>query len=144
MDGGADQGPTAGEWQPKNELADQAASEGARSLFSWSPGERGVRPVFGASDGNAANFLWDGAQVRIVEFEDSTEVAEMIEHVSWWAHEEREYELRFELDSAEARRLRECRRLFALMWVFLLKDEGPGNPPGTLTRAAKRALDRLG
>ncbi|MEV4180892.1 phosphotransferase [Streptosporangium canum] len=138
----------AGRWPPKNELADQAVREGARWLSGWKPGERGVRPVFGASDGNTANFLWDGVRVRIVDFEESgrsdraTEVAEMAEHVSCWVHGEGE--VCFELDSAEERRLLECRRLFALLWVFLLKDEGPRNPPGTFMRAVGRALDRLG
>ncbi|SEG99641.1 Phosphotransferase enzyme family protein [Nonomuraea solani] len=33
--------------------------------------EEGVTPVFGAGDGNLANFLWDGTRVRIVDFEDS-------------------------------------------------------------------------
>lgn len=135
-------------WQPKNELADLVVREGARWLSTWEPGERGVRPVFGAGDGNTANFLWDGARVGIVDFEEpgrsdrAAEVAEMAEHVSCWV--QGESELRFDLDAAERRRMRECRRLFALMWVFLLRDEGPGNPPGTFTRAAGRALDRLG
>ncbi|MEV5501108.1 phosphotransferase [Nonomuraea fuscirosea] len=139
----------AGRWQPKNALADQAVREGARWLGGWEPGERGVRPVFGAGDGNTANFLWDGGRVRIVDFEESgrsdraTEVAEMAEHVSCWVHGGGS-EVGFEVDSAEERRLLECRRLFALMWVFLLKDEGPRNPPGTFMRAVGRALERLG
>ncbi|MFD7921477.1 phosphotransferase family protein [Streptomyces sp. NPDC059740] len=49
-------------------------------------GTAGARPVFGAGDGNLANYLWDGERVRVVDFEDSgrsdrvLELAEITEH----------------------------------------------------------------
>jgi len=48
----------------------------------------GQGAVLGQGDGNLANFLWDGGQVRIVDFEDSGpsdrafELAVLVEHLS--------------------------------------------------------------
>src|SRR4051794_32299866 len=47
-------------------------------------------PVLGQGDSNLANFLWDGTEVRIVDFEDSGpsdrafELADLVEHISAW------------------------------------------------------------
>ncbi|WP_181763816.1 phosphotransferase family protein [Streptomyces albidus (ex Kaewkla and Franco 2022)] len=114
---------------------------------AWPPG---VRPVFGAGDGNLANYLWDGSRVRVVDFEDSGlsdrafELAEVTEHVGSWV--ERPLDVaaflgRFVLADAEAARLPECRRLLALVWLFLLAFDEEGrarNPPGTAARQARR------
>ncbi|MEU8364808.1 aminoglycoside phosphotransferase family protein [Nonomuraea sp. NPDC048882] len=133
-------------WQPREPLADRAVKEGQRWLESWSPGESGVRPAFGAGDGNLANFLWDGTRVRVVDFEDSGrsdvafELAELAEHVSMWVDGEVEIARRFELSPQEERRLRECRRAHALTWFFLLSHESPRNPPGTFERQVERVL----
>lgn len=137
-------------WQPRNPLADRAVKEGLRWLKNWTPGESGVRPVFGPGDGNLANFLWDGARVRRVDFEDSGrsdlafELAEMAEHVSMWVEGEVEIADRFELSPPEKRRLAECRKAHTLIWFFLLSHEGPRNPPGTFERQVERVLARLG
>ncbi|WP_314172356.1 hypothetical protein [Streptomyces winkii] len=49
---------------------------------------------------------------------------------------------RFVLTAVEAARLRDCRRLLALVWLFLLsfdeERDHPRNPPGTTTRQARR------
>ena len=51
-----------------------------------------VTPIFGRADGNIANHVWDGDCVRLVDFEDSGrsdrafELADLAEHVSWYAH----------------------------------------------------------
>ncbi|MEV0623227.1 aminoglycoside phosphotransferase family protein [Nonomuraea sp. NPDC050404] len=141
--------PRCAAWQPREPLADRAVREGLRWLESWAPGESGVRPAFGAGDGNLANFLWDGARVRIVDFEDSGrsdvafEVAELAEHVSMWVDGEVEIAHRFELDPREERRMRECRKAHALVWLFLLSHEHPRNPPGTFHRQAERVLATL-
>ncbi|MGW3343122.1 phosphotransferase family protein [Nonomuraea rubra] len=137
-------------WQPREPLADRAVTEGLRWLESWSPGEAGVREAFGAGDGNLANFLWDGTRVRIVDFEDSGrsdvafEVAELAEHVSMWVDGEVEIAHRFELSPQEERRTRECRKVHALVWFFLLSHEHPRNPPGTFQRQVERVLATLG
>ncbi|MEV0146600.1 MULTISPECIES: aminoglycoside phosphotransferase family protein [unclassified Nonomuraea] len=137
-------------WTPREPLADQAVREGARWLEGWRPGEEGVTPVFGAGDGNLANFLWDGVRVRIVDFEESGrsdrafELSEISQHVSMWVDGEVDVLAHVELSPAEERRLAGCRRLHALMWLFLLSPEGPRNPPGTFRRQAGRVLHCLG
>jgi aminoglycoside phosphotransferase (APT) family kinase protein len=52
--------------------------------------ERADRRVLGHGDPNLANFLWDGSQLRLVDFEDSGpgdrafELALLTEHLSAW------------------------------------------------------------
>ncbi|WP_399123482.1 phosphotransferase [Streptomyces sp. N2A] len=111
-------------------------------------------PVFGPGDGNLANYLWDGSRVRVVDFEDSGrsdrpfELAEITEHVASWADHPFDTEAflaRFDLNAAERARLLDCRRLLALVWLFLLATDDPQrprNPPGTAERQAVR-LSRL-
>ncbi|MEV4391870.1 aminoglycoside phosphotransferase family protein [Nonomuraea sp. NPDC049607] len=140
----------AAAWRPRDPLADRAVEEGVRWLEAWRPGEAGVRPAFGAGDGNLANFLWDGVRVRIVDFEDSGrsdlahELAELSEHVSMWVDGEVEIARRFELSGPEERRLRDCRKLQSLVWLFLLSHDSPRNPPGTFARQVDRVLRSLG
>nr|WP_093896754.1 phosphotransferase [Streptomyces sp. Ncost-T10-10d] len=120
--------------------------------------ERVSRPdvpmVFGPGDGNLANYLWDGTRVRVVDFEDSGlsdrpfELAEITEHVASWVGPPLDVEAfpeLFDLNAAERARLPECRRLLALVWLFLLSFDDPRhprNPPGTAERQAAR-LSRL-
>ncbi|MGW4473945.1 phosphotransferase family protein [Nonomuraea sp. NPDC004354] len=136
-------------WRPRGTRADLAVREGARWLEGWRPGTAGVRPAFGAGDGNLSNFLWDGVRVRVVDFEDSGrsdrayELAELAEHVSAWVDGEVDVLARVELDRDEAARVRECRRLQALTWLFLLSGEGPRNPPGTFAKQVERVLRAL-
>lgn len=118
-------------------------------------GARGVPPVFGPGDGNLANYLWDGSRVRIVDFEESGrsdrafELAEITEHVGSWVDAPLDVPAfldRFDLSTAEAARLPRCRRLLALVWLFLLAGDDPDrprNPPGTAERQAGRLLELL-
>jgi Ser/Thr protein kinase RdoA (MazF antagonist) len=112
----------------------------------------GVTPVFGSGDGNLANHLWDGTRVRLVDFEFSGrsdrafELAEVTEHVSMWvdgAVDVAALVACFPLTPAEEVRLRECRRLLALVWLLMLSGEDPRNPPGTAERQAGRLLSLL-
>jgi hypothetical protein len=126
-------------------------TEGERRLLTTD-----VPPVFGCGDGNLANYLWDGTRVRIVDFEDSGrsdrvfELAEITEHAGSWV----EYPLdvpaflgHFVLSPVESARLPDCRRLLALVWLFLLASDDPDNPrnpPGTADRQAERVAALLG
>ncbi|WP_333772448.1 phosphotransferase family protein [Streptomyces sp. IBSBF 3136] len=112
--------------------------------------------VFGPGDGNLANYLWDGSRVRVVDFEDSGrsdrafELAEITEHVGSWVEEPSDVPAflgQFDLRPAERVRLGECRRLLALVWLFLLAGddpEHPRNPAGTVDKQAARVLELLG
>ncbi|KUL37243.1 aminoglycoside phosphotransferase [Streptomyces sp. NRRL F-4489] len=111
--------------------------------------------MFGAGDGNSANYLWDGHRVRVVDLEESGrsdrayELAEIVEHVSAWVprpFDTAAFLRRFPLTPAESARLRECRILLALVWLSLLAGDDPAhprNPPGTAERQARRLLRRL-
>ncbi|MFD9209418.1 phosphotransferase [Streptomyces sioyaensis] len=121
------------------------------------PGAPGIPQVFGAGDGNLANFLWDGSTVRIVDFEDSGrsdrafELAEITEHVASWVEHPLDvssFLSQFDVTRAELGRLWDCRRLLALVWLFLLLfDAGDGNrrnPADAVERQSQRLLDLLG
>lgn len=99
---------------------------------------------------------WDGSRVPVVDFEDSGlsdrafDLAEITEHVASWV--DRPLDVvsfldRFDLTAAERARLGECRRLLALVWLFLLAlddAEHPRNPPGIVERQADRLAELLG
>ncbi|MFG1805517.1 phosphotransferase family protein [Streptomyces sp. NPDC049040] len=111
--------------------------------------------AFGPGDGNLANYLWDGQRVQVVDFEDSGrsdrafELAEITEHVASWVEHPLDVPSflgRVDLTPAESLRLRDCRRLLALVWLFLLAfddADDPRNPPGTAERQADRLLSLL-
>jgi hypothetical protein len=115
----------------------------------------GGDPVLGQGDSNLANFLWDGLEVRIVDFEDSGpsdrafELADLVEHISAWSGAGLVADVflgSFGLTAAEQVRVRGYRRLCALFWLMMLLPGRPGhdrNPPGTLERQAARLLRLL-
>ncbi|WP_419993730.1 phosphotransferase [Streptomyces boninensis] len=122
----------------------------------------GHHPVFGMSDGNLTNYLYDHdpssaqSRVRLVDFETSGrsdrvfELAELTEHISTWVDTDfdvrRDFLAHLDLSPAEATRLRECRRLIALIWLHvLLHSEGANrrNPPGSDRRQAERLMALL-
>jgi hypothetical protein len=115
----------------------------------------GLSAVFGQGDADLANFLWDGARVRIVDFEDSGlsdrafELAVLVEHLSAWSDSDLDgdaFVQAFGLSAAERSRLADCRRLAALFWLLNLRpggDVSERNPPGTLRRQAERLLALL-
>jgi aminoglycoside phosphotransferase len=95
------------------------------------------QPVFGTGDGNLANFLWDGTEVRLVDFEYSGrsdrpyELAELAEHISVRTANGPGMEdvlERFDLDSAEVGKLKNCRRLLAAFWLLRIMGNDRGDP----------------
>ncbi|MFF1713560.1 phosphotransferase [Streptomyces sp. NPDC058268] len=115
-----------------------------------------IVPVFGLTDGNIANYLYDGSTVRLLDFEDSGrsdrafELAEIAGHPSTWVDStfNVDYFLsQFDLAEAEQARVQYLRRLNALLWLDgLLADNEPShrNPPGAALRQADRVLALLG
>jgi Phosphotransferase enzyme family len=115
-------------------------------------GLNGGDVVLGQGDSNLANFLWDGTQVRLVDFEDSGpsdrafELAVLVEHISAWSDAGLSADVflaLFDLTAAEQVTVHEYRRLAALFWLMLLLPGSPAhhrNPPGTLERQAARLL----
>jgi hypothetical protein len=109
--------------------------------------ERQGRPVFGTGDGNLGNYLWDGSEVRLVDFEyagrsdRAYELAEITEHISVQSGLDSVLE-RTDLDAAETARLKQCRRLLALFWLLRILSTSRGGP-GALTAQSARLLDLL-
>jgi thiamine kinase-like enzyme len=132
--------------------AHQLGSEWLAQLNNAVAAEPEPSAVFGHSDGNLANFIWDGSKVHIVDFELSGrsdrpyELAELVEHISMWV--ERDVDISFllscfDLTNHENKRLREFRILFAFTWLLMLlpgRSAYVRNPPGTLERQARRFL----
>jgi aminoglycoside phosphotransferase len=113
----------------------------------------GHQPVFGQGDADLTNFLWDGARIRLVDFEDSglsdraLELAVLVEHISAWfgaGLDADQFCDRFDLTLAELVRLADCRRLAALHWLLRLLRPGSAAslqvPPDALVRQAERLL----
>ncbi|MFA1551611.1 phosphotransferase [Actinomadura chokoriensis] len=142
--------------------ADPTVAEALRAAEIWlrRPAldvvlEQPTRPVFGTGDGNLANLLWDGSEVRLVDFEYSGrsdrpyELAELTEHISVrTAHGPgMEHVLKhFDLDSAEADKMESCRRLLAAFWLLRIMGSDRGDPQTrakTLTSQAARLLTLL-
>jgi aminoglycoside phosphotransferase (APT) family kinase protein len=119
-------------------------------------GHEGHPAILGHGDPNLTNFLWDGSQIRLVDFEDSGpsdrafELAILTEHISAWSDarmDADDFLSLFNLTRAEEIRVHDFRCLAALFWLLLLRPGGPSstrNPPGTLERQADRLLGLIG
>ena len=135
-------------WQGKGVVA-----EAHTAAIEWLKGSgldqfakpRGV-PVIGHGDPNLSNYLWDGARVRIVDFEDAgrsdlaTELANLVEHISARDTEWDEFVSRFRVDP---QRFWAARCLWATFWLTLLRSGGSAagrNPPGAVELQAGRLL----
>jgi Ser/Thr protein kinase RdoA (MazF antagonist) len=140
--------------QVMDDVLVRRASQAGADWFSSGALSRldGGDPVLGQGDANLSNFLWDGTEVRIVDFEDSGpsdrafELADLVEHLSVWSDAGLPAGMflrAFGLTVAEQVRVREYRRLCALFWLIMLLPGRPAhdrNPPGTLERQAARLL----
>ncbi len=83
--------------------------------------------VFSSGDPNLANCLWDGNQVRIVDFEYSGwsdrafHLADIIEHPRSWATSDAVWSFFvdcFVIDEAEHARLEAARRMMGIFWLL--------------------------
>lgn len=108
-----------------------------------------VEAVIGHVDPNLANYLWDGTQIRIIDFEDAgasdlaLELANLVEHLASRATDWTTFLAHFPVDPD---RLRSARRLYATFWLTLISPGGPSahhNPPGTAEHQAHRVLTLL-
>jgi Ser/Thr protein kinase RdoA (MazF antagonist) len=110
--------------------------------------------VLGQGDPNLANFLWDGTDIRIVDFEDSGassrafELAILVEHVSAWSEcglDCDAFLALFDLTTAEQATLRVFRSLAALFWLLTLQSRSDtSHPDRALARQAQRFVTLLG
>ncbi len=106
----------------------------------------GPAPVVGHSDPNLANYLSDGAIVRIVDFEDAGistveyELASLVEHLASRDGDWSAFLARFDVDAAQ---LLADRRLTAALWLHFLTAQqnlSYQNPPDIVRRQAERFL----
>ncbi|WP_412538299.1 aminoglycoside phosphotransferase family protein [Longispora sp. K20-0274] len=107
-------------------------------------------PVIGHGDPNLPNYLWDGARIRIVDFEDAgrsdvaLELGALAEHLSARDTDWEGFCGRFDVDAG---RLLAARRLWAAFWLHMLVPGGRSahrNPPEVCEAQAARVLDLLG
>jgi hypothetical protein len=109
-------------------------------------------PVFGLCDGNLANYLWDGQDVHVIDFESAGcndrafDIADLVEHISLRRGSGIEADdllSRLDLRDDERERIRAYRPAFAAFWLLRLLPDGPSrrrNPPGTLENQAEHLL----
>jgi len=117
--------------------------------FLAEPYPAATETVLGHSDPNVANYLWDGAVVRIVDFEDAGtsdpayELATLVEHLSARGGDWEPFLARFDVD---ADRLLAGRRTAAALWLHLLLTVEAArrrNPPDATRLQAERVLHLL-
>jgi thiamine kinase-like enzyme len=118
--------------------------------------EESAVPVLGRADHNLSNFLWNGQDVGLVDFEYAgrsdapNEIADLVEHISARCTPDGLWEQFLDgsdLSRAERGRLRAARRVRVAMWFLLLLPGQSGekrNPPGALRKQAERVLALLG
>ncbi len=108
-----------------------------------------VDAVVGHSDPHLPNYLWDGREARIIDFEDAGasdvayELGTLIEHLSSRDTDWTGFLAGFDVDPD---RLRWSRGVFAALWCYwLLPGNGAAarNPPGTLQLPAGRLLELI-
>jgi aminoglycoside phosphotransferase (APT) family kinase protein len=109
-------------------------------------------PVIAQGDGKVDNMLWDGARVRLIDFEGfgvgdlAFEVADLAEHVSARLGGLRDpgaLIAGFDLDPARLERVAAYRIALATFWLLMLLPGSPGhdlNPQGSDRRQAVHLL----
>lgn len=107
-------------------------------------------PVLGHGDPHPSNYLWDGTEVRVIDFEDSgvsdvaVELANIVEHLSCRATDWTDFLAKFPVSPE---RLLAARRLWSILWLTLVRPGGRSyhrNPPSISAHQAARVLSLLG
>jgi aminoglycoside phosphotransferase (APT) family kinase protein len=106
-------------------------------------------PVNAQGDGKVDNVLWDGARVRLVDFEGfgvgdlAFEVADLAEHISSRLRNLREPEsviAGFDLSTIQQQRVKAYRIVLATFWLLMLL---PGNPAHNLNPEGSDVLQAM-
>jgi aminoglycoside phosphotransferase len=117
--------------------------------------DRVTDAVLSVGDGNLANFMWDGATCRLIDFEDfgrsdlGYELADLVEHASSRLRRFVDVEAFLEglnLDPYQQSRLSAYRRLMATFWLVMLLPGSRGftrNPPGSIEDQAQNVTTIL-
>jgi aminoglycoside phosphotransferase (APT) family kinase protein len=136
----------------------RGALAGARAwLADPPPGTDEIRdPVIAQGDGKVDNVLFDGARVRLVDFEGfgvgdlAFEVADLAEHISSRLHGIRDPAALiagFDLDDVQRRRVQDYRVVLATFWLLQLlpgNRAADRNPEGSASVQAVHLLELLG
>jgi aminoglycoside phosphotransferase (APT) family kinase protein len=131
------------------------ALDAARRWHAAPPGriDQVQDPVVAQGDGKVDNMLWDGSQVRLIDFEGfgvgdlAFEVADLAEHISSRLRGLRDPEAviaGFDLGSAQLRRVEAYRIVLATSWLLMLLPGNPGHDRNPQGSARLQALHLLG
>ena len=141
--------------EPVTRHAYRAARAWLDTGWARSPAASIQCPVFAQGDSYLANYLWDGHEVRLVDFEDAgrgdrvQELVDFAEHLFNWSRGgvcAEAFLDRFDLSPSQRLRALELRRLAAVCRMMMLLPGRPAhhrNPAGTLQRQAARVLGLL-
>lgn len=132
------------------------ALDAARAFVADPPVPEPRLTALGIADLNPANALWDGRDVRLVDFEDgglsdpAYELADHVEHLASrlpGVYDARALADAVGLDAEERERVGAYRPLFAAFWLAMLLPGNGGwrrNPPGTTEAQAEHFMALVG
>ncbi len=132
------------------------AVEVARAFVADPPVPEPRLTALGIADLNPANVLWDGRDVRLVDFEDgglsdpAYELADHVEHLGSrlpGVYDARALADAVGLDDEDRERMAAYRPLWAVFWLAMLLPGNGGwrrNPPGTTEAQAEHFMALVG
>ncbi len=132
------------------------AVEVARAFVADPPVPEPRLTALGIADLNPANVLWDGRDVRLVDFEDgglsdpAYELADHVEHLGSrlpGVYDARALADAVGLDAEDRERMSAYRPLWAVFWLAMLLPGNGGwhrNPPGTTEAQAEHFMALVG
>ncbi|QSR31537.1 translation initiation factor IF-2 [Nocardioides sp. S5] len=132
------------------------ALDAARAFVADPPVPEPRFTALGIADLNPANVLWDGRDVRLVDFEDgglsdpAYELADHVEHLGGrlpGVYDARALADAVGLDARDRERMAAYRPLWAVFWLAMLLPGNGGwrrNPPGTTEAQAEHFMALAG